>query len=73
MIEDVMRIVTAGHSASARSCSEHPMDEVDLRFYIALALVERLERAESHTGVAQWLDALDAMLCDRHLESEAAS
>jgi hypothetical protein len=55
------------------SNSEHPMDEDDLRFYIAFALVERLQRADSHASVAQWLDALDAAIGNRHLESEVAS
>jgi hypothetical protein len=44
--------------------AEHPMDRDDLRFYVVLAMVERLGRAECRTpaGVRQLLGALDAEL-----------
>jgi hypothetical protein len=44
--------------------AEHPMDENDLHFWIALSLVERLGRAETRTraDAGQWLAALDAAL-----------
>jgi hypothetical protein len=66
----------AGHDAflnNYNSNSEHPLDEDDLRFYIALALVERLQRAESHARLAQWLAALEVAICNRNVESEVAS
>ena len=42
----------------------HPMGENDLRFYIALSLVERLGRVETRTRAkaGQWLAALDVAL-----------
>jgi hypothetical protein len=44
--------------------AEHPMDENDLRFYLALALVGRLGRAETRTRAeaGQGLAALDVAL-----------
>jgi anti-sigma regulatory factor (Ser/Thr protein kinase) len=62
--ETTYRICRDGFLSHYNSKAEHRMDEDDLRFYTALAMVERLRRAEPRTGVdaGQLLGALEAAL-----------